>query len=141
MSETVDRDELMRYLDGELSPAERSRVEERLSASTELRRQVILFRAMKGDLQELSFEPLRSAPSVWDRIQRRVTRPVGWLLLVTGSLAWVLYGAYVYVTSQVEPLEKIATAAVVVGILLLLAAVIRERYREWLEDPYRDVHR
>lgn len=141
MSETVDRDELMRYLDGELSPAERSRVEERLSTSTELRRQITLFRAIKGDLQELSFEPLRSAPSVWDRIQRRVSRPVGWLLLVTGSSAWVLYGAYVYLTSQVEPLEKIATAAVVVGILLLLAAVIRERYREWLVDPYRDVRR
>ncbi len=141
MSETVDRDELMRYLDGELSPAVRSRVEERLSASTELQRQLTLFRAMKGDLQEISFEPLRSAPSVWDRIQRRVSRPVGWLLLVSGSVAWALYGAYVYLTSQVEPLEKIATAAVVVGILLLLAAVIRERYREWLVDPYRDVQR
>lgn len=139
--ETVDRDELMRYLDGELSPSERSRVEERISASTELQRQLLLFRAMKGDLQEISFEPLRAPPSIWDRIQRRVTRPVGWALLVAGSVAWVLYGSYVFLTSQVQPVEKLATAAVVVGILLLLGAVIRERYREWLVDPYRDVRR
>jgi hypothetical protein len=37
--------------------------------------------------------------------------------------------------------EKLATGAVVIGILALLTSVIWERYREWLTDPYRDVHR
>ena len=39
------------------------------------------------------------------------------------------------------PWEKLATGAVAIGILILFASVIWERYQEWLRDPYRDVHR
>ena len=37
--------------------------------------------------------------------------------------------------------EKLATGAVVIGVILLLASVIWEQYQSWLADPYRDVHR
>ena len=33
------------------------------------------------------------------------------------------------------------TGAIVIGILLLFASVIWERYRVWLTDPYRDIQR
>jgi hypothetical protein len=41
----------------------------------------------------------------------------------------------------VSPLEKILTSAVVIGVLLLLATVIHDRYREYLTDPYRHLER
>jgi hypothetical protein len=34
-----------------------------------------------------------------------------------------------------------ATGAIAIGILTLLASVIWERIREWDSDPYKDVHR
>ena len=137
----VTQDDLMRYLDGELTPEERMRVEAGLSGSTELQREIAIYRAIKADFQELSFHPAGRYTSVWDRVNARVTRPIGWLLVVAGTLAWMSYGVYVFATSPSDPWEKLATGAIAIGILILFASVIWERYQEWLRDPYRDVHR
>jgi anti-sigma factor RsiW len=141
MSPRVSPDDLMRYLDGEMAPAERERVDAELGASTELRRELALFESLKVDIQGLSFHPATYRSSVWDQVNARVSRPVGWILLVSGVTAWMAYGAYVFATSSVSPWEKLATGAVAIGILILLASVIWERLREWEVDPYRDVHR
>ena len=137
----VERDDLMRWLDGELPPDERRRVDEALEASTELRREMELFRAIKNDLHELSFTPPVRRGGVWNEVNRRLTRPMGWILLVVGAAVWFGYGAYVFATSPGDLVEKLAAGAVVIGILLLLASVIQEQYQDWLVDPYRDVHR
>lgn len=141
MSEQITHDDLMRYLDGELPPEEQARVEGAVSASSELQRELAIFRAMKGDFQELSFHAATYHHSVWDQVASEVARPVGWVLVIAGAIALLFYGAYVFTTSPVDPWEKLAAGAVVIGMLVLLATVIWERYREWLTDPYKDVHR
>src|SRR5688572_11981936 len=127
----VTQDDLMRYLDGELGPEERTRVDAALSASTELQREIAIYRAIKADFQELSFHPADRYTSVWDRVNARVTRPIGWLLVVTGTLAWMSYGVYVFATAPTDPWEKLATGAIAIGILILFASVIWERYQDW----------
>lgn len=139
--EQVSRAELMRYLDAEASPEERRRVEERLGASTELQRELAIFRAMKDDLHDLSFAPHRFDDSIWAAVHRRLARPLGWALLILGSAVWTVYGFYLYLVSSTALWEKLATAAVVIGVLLLLAGVIFEQYRAWLTDPYKDLQR
>jgi hypothetical protein len=141
MTARVTTDDLMRYLDGELSPEERLRVDAELATSTELQREIAIFRALKSDFQELSFHPAERYTSVWDKVNVRITRPVGWLLIAAGTAAWMIYGVYIFATSPTDPWQKLATGAVAIGILILFASVIWERYREWLRDPYRDVHR
>jgi anti-sigma factor RsiW len=141
MAGRVSSEDLMRYLDGELAPDDRARVEAELEASTELQREVAIYRALKADFQELSFHPATYRKSVWDQVNTRVTRPIGWFLVVAGVAVWMTYGVYVLATSPVDAWEKLATGAVAIGILMLLASVIWERYREWDKDPYRDVHR
>lgn len=134
-------EQLMRYLDGELSPEERRRVEAAIGTSTELQRELAIFGSMKEGLAGLSFQPPPRGTGLWDRVHRRVSRPVGWILLIAGCAVWAGYGAYVFYTAPGDLLEKLSTGAVVIGILLLLASVIQEQYRDWLEDPYKDVHR
>ncbi|MDH3271028.1 MAG: hypothetical protein OEN56_06825 [Gemmatimonadota bacterium] len=141
MSNRISPDDLMRYLDSEMSPDERARVEAELARSTELQREFALFQALKSDIQGLSFHPATYQSSVWDKVNAHVNRPVGWLLLIAGLVIWMTYGAYVFATSSVSPWEKLGTGAVAIGILLLLASVIWERLQEWETDPYRDVHR
>jgi len=131
----------MRFLDGELPPAERARVDAAVAASTELRREVAMYKALKQDFQGLSFHPGLHRTSVWDRVNAHVNRPIGWLLFVVGTLAWMTYGVYVFATSDGSPWEKMATGAIAIGILMLFASVIWERYREWEFDPYKDVNR
>lgn len=141
MSRTVSHEDLMRLLDGELSPEERVRVEAAVAADSELARELALFRGMKGRLGELSFDPDHHRRSVWDAVNRRLARPMGWALLMGGLIAWTLYGAYVFATGPADPWEKLATGAIVIGTLVLLASVIWEQYRAYLMDPYKDVHR
>jgi hypothetical protein len=131
----------MRFLDGELPPEEHARVQAALAASTELAREAAIYRAVKGRFQDISFHPGTYHSSVWDEVNQHLTRPIGWILLVAGAVVWTAYGVYVFVVSPMEMWEKLATGAVVIGVLTLLASVIWERYREWLTDPYRDVQR
>lgn len=141
MPDPVTHDDLMRYLDGELTPSESAPVEAAIATSSELAREVAIFRAMKGGFHGLSFHPGTYHHSVWDNVNHRLTRPTGWFLLIAGAAVWSGYGAYVFAVSPIDPVEKLSAAAVVIGTLVLLASVIWERYREWLTDPYRDVQR
>lgn len=141
MERRVTHDDLMRYLDGETLPEERERIDAQLARSSELQRELAVFRAMKDDLQDLSFVAPGRDGSVWDHVNRRIARPLGWVFLLAGTVVWLVYGVFLYLTSAVQLFEKMATSAVGIGILLLLATVIWERYRELPTDPYRDVHR
>lgn len=140
MPERVTHEDLMRFLDGELPPDEHARVEGEIRASTELQREVAIFRAMKSDFQELSFQRNGGA-SIWDRVNRQLTRPIGWLLMIGGTVVLTAYGVFAFATSAGDPWEKLAIAALVIGFVVLLGSVVWERYRDWLHDPYRDVYR
>ena len=137
----VSPDDLMRYLDGEMPPEERHQVDSALAGSTELQRELAMYRALKEDFRGLSFHPATHDVSVWDQVNARVNRPVGWLLLVAGTVIWMTSGSYVFATSAISPWEKLATGAVAIGTLMLFASVIWERLREWETDPYKDVQR
>ena len=141
MADRVTHEDLMRFLDGELPPEEHARVQAAIAASTELAREVAIYRAVKGRFQDISFHPGTYHSSVWDDVNQNLTRPIGWILVLAGAVVWAAYGVYVFVVSPVEMWEKLATGAIVIGIIALLASVIWERYHEWLTDPYRDIHR
>lgn len=136
----VNQEDLMRFLDGEVSPEKRAEVERFLETSSELRREVALFRSMKKEFQDLSFADYR-ADSVWDRIRSRITQPVGWILTIAGTVAWLAYGAWSFARSPSGIVVKLATGGVAIGILVLLANVIWDRYRAYGTDPYRNVQR
>jgi hypothetical protein len=137
----ISHDDMMRYLDGELSPEDRARVDAALGSSTELQREVAIFQTLKSDFRGLTFSATTRRHSVWDQVNAQVNRPIGWILVVVGTVIWMSYGTYVFATSTVSPWEKLATGAIAIGIMLLLASVIWERYREWDTDPYKDVMR
>ena len=140
MTEHVSQESLMRYLDGEVAPEERARIAAVVAASTELQRDLTVMRTMKSDLQTMSFG-IANDKSVWGAVHRRITRPLGWILLSVGFLTWIGYGSYLYVVSAIDLWEKLATSAIGLGILFLFGTVIYERRKEWLTDSYRNVYR
>jgi anti-sigma factor RsiW len=137
----ISREMMMRYLDSELTPEERREFEVRLESSTELQRELALFRTLHEDLSGIRIRGSGPHRSVWTSVHRRLTRPIGWILVVMGVLAWIAHAGYVFVTAPAPTWEKLATSAVVIGVLLLFASVIHERWRELATDPYRDVER
>ncbi len=141
ISAALSPEVLMRYLDGELAPEDRHRVEQLLAGATEIQRELVVYRHIHEDLSEIRLRTGGGRRSVWERVNQRLTRPMGWIFLCAGVGSWLLYLAWVYLSSATPTWEKVMSSAVVIGILLLFASVIHDRYREWLTDPYRDVER
>ena len=141
MTDAIRPEDLMRYLDGEMPPEERRVLDAQIERSTELRRELAIYRAMQRDIEGLSFSAPPPDRSVWGAVSRRVARPVGWTLLIGGVVLFLGYAAYLFAVSPVAPWGKVAVGAIVIGFLLLLASVIADRYRDWPTDPYRNVHR
>ena len=136
----VEHEDLMRFLDGEITPEERAVVEHYLETSSELRREVAICRSLKEDRRDLSFVP-HEGQAVWSRIRSRNTVGTGWVLTGFGLVGWAGYGSWAYVNSPQALMMKLATGGIAIGILVLLAHVIWERLREYRTDPYRNVHR
>lgn len=136
----IHPDELMRYLDGEL-PAERAReIEAALETSTELRREYALFRRMKHDLADVG-KHMETDGAIWEAVNRRLTRPVGWGLFLAGAVIWLAYAVFTYLTGADALWEKLAASAVVVGLSMLLVSVLVDRWRDLKTDPYKEIQR
>ena len=88
MADRVTKEDLMRYMDGEMPPEQRARLDTELERSTELKRELAIFRAMRTDFQGLSFDPGTYHKSMWDKVNASVTRPIGWVLVVVGVVVW-----------------------------------------------------
>ncbi len=136
----ISHDELMRYLDGELPPERAGAVEEAMETSTELRREYTIFRRMKTDLRDMGAQ-MEPEQTVWGAVNRKLTRPVGWVLFLVGTVIWVAYGVYAYLTGTEALWEKMATSAVVVGLAMLLVSAMVDRWRELKTDPYKEIQR
>lgn len=141
MKHEISHEQLMRYLDDEVGTEERSRIEAHLERCSECRRELAIFDTMKSDLTRLRFDQGHGDDSIWDRVNRRLTRPVGWTLLIAGALSLLVFGIYTYVISPGEIWEKVSVGAVLIGLALLFIGVARDRYREWRTDPYREIER
>lgn len=140
MRPSVTNEDLMRFLDGELPPEEVARVKEALQASTELQRELRIYEAIRDDVGGLTYDP-PAHRSVWDGVQRRLTRPMGWILFISGAILWMAYGSWVFATSAANPVEKLAVGALAIGFLILLGSTVSERIRDLRTDPYRDIQR
>ncbi len=136
----TDHEQLMRFLDGEAAPEERSSVESSLKESSELRRELAVYQSIKDGFSDMTFVPWDEG-STWGRVRKRLSVPVGWILTGSGLAAWIGYGLWVFLTSPTSVLVRLATGGVVIGVLVLLANVIWDRCREYRTDPYRHVHR
>lgn len=136
----ITHEELMRYLDGELPPDRARAVEEAMEESTELRRDYVIFGRMKSDLNALGAH-MRTETGSWERIERRLTRPLGWTLFVAGVLVWLAFGIYTYLTGATALWEKLAASAVVIGLAMLLASALADRWRDLRTDPYKEIER
>jgi anti-sigma factor RsiW len=129
---------LSAYADGELAPDEARRVEEHLARCTECARELAINRSIGGAMR--STESGHPRGGVWEGVHRRITRPLGWVLILAGVAAW-LGLALVAWFREAMTWEWLVATAVGVGVLLLLVGIGYEQYREWKTSPYKDIER
>jgi predicted anti-sigma-YlaC factor YlaD len=137
------------YLDGELPPAERERLERHLAACEGCARKLAELAALKEDLAMIRFkEP--SDPELeryWSSIYNRLERGAGWILLSVGAIILLCYGAFRLVEGiikdpKVAIVLKVGVVALVFGVVILFVSLLRERLAVRKVDKYsREVER
>jgi len=135
MNETVPTNiqELHAYVDGQLSPEARLRVEARLAADPEARQRVDEYEAIRQDLRVL-FEPVLGEP-VPERLlrgRRRWQRPLG---AIAASLLLLITGAGIGLQLQVGTPPALAGEPDVVREAAMAYAVYTPEVRHPVEVP------
>jgi len=139
---------LMRALDEELSPQERTELDRLLADDPTLRAE----RERLGRLKEVTGEmKLRNPPEelwddYWNSAYSRLERGVGWLLVSFGVIVVGGWATWQFVTeliadTEMPPLIKAGILAGSLGLVILTVSVLRQRLFVRKTDPYKDIVR
>ena len=139
---------LMKALDGELSREERAEFEELTRADAALRAEYERLARVKHVTEAVR---LNAPPDqIWEgymfSVYRRIERGIGWVLISVGAVVMLSYGLWQGVLelmgdTTVPWYVKGAVLALLVGAVILVVSVAREKFFVHREDPYRNVQR
>lgn len=135
---------LVGLLDGELSPDEARQVNEHLTRCAACRQEYEQLRETTGKLAAVSYiEPDDAVlAQVWKSPFSRAVRNTSLVLIIGGYAGLIGYGLFEFLTSGTEELPaKMGLAAIVLGFLILLVQMIRERVKTYKTDPYKEIER
>ena len=135
---------LVGLLDGELTPDETRQINDHLTRCAVCREEYEKLRETTGKLSATTFlEPDDVVlAQVWRSPFSRLTRNTAWILIIGGYGGIFGYGLYEFLTSGMKELPaKMGLAAIVLGFLILLVQLIRERIRTYKTDPYKEIKR
>ena len=135
---------LVGLLDGELTPEETRQINEHLTRCAACRTEYGQLRETTGKLTAISFQEPTDAvlAQVWKSPFSRLARNTSLVMIVGGYAALIGYGLFELLTSGKEELPaKMGLAAIVLGFLILLVQLVRERVRTYKTDPYKEIKR
>jgi len=139
---------LTAYADGELDEEGRREVEKRLAESENLRRELESLQKMKRLTSHMQLaQPEEEVWKMyWNQVYNRIERGIGWILLSVGAIILLSFGAFHFVQDFLldpEPhlIIKIGVSAAILGVIILLVSVLRERLFIRKTDRYREIVR
>ena len=132
----------MRLLDDELSAEEMTQYEKHVKGCDDCKRELREI----GRIVELTNDLTLRAPDeefwtrYWDGLLHRLERGTGFVLMIAGIVAALLYGVYRAVTSpEFLTFKGLSIAVILLGLVVVFLSVVRERYHESRSDPYKGV--
>ena len=139
---------MMAALDNELSPGERTELEELLAADEGLSQEWERLKSVKEVTETLTFRepPEEVWDTYWVSVYNRAERSLGWLFfslgltVVMGWAGWHVIDA-ILADSEIPALIKIAIFAGALGGGILFFSVIREKWFARKRDAYKEVLR
>jgi len=138
------RQMLSAYLDNELTQGAAQRVRVHLEDCEECRRVFDEMARLQEMTRNLAFaEPPEARMKELEKsLSVQAPRRLGWLFVVAGVVAWLIYGAVTYVRHWRPPtVEELISSAVAIGFVLLFVSVAVERLRQLPHDRYRRIEK
>ena len=139
---------MMAALDDELAGGEREELDRLLAEAPELRREWDRLHEVKEVTSTMSLR--RPPEETWEQhfesVYNRLERGLAWILLSMGTIVlagWALWVGLeqLWSTTELPMYVKIAIFAALLGLVILLLSVIREKLFVRRTDPYKEVQR
>ncbi len=137
----------MKALDDELTAEERLEFEKYLE-NPELLREWQAFSKLREVTKTMK---LKNPPEeVWDnywlRVYNRLERGLAWVLFSIGAVVLIVYTLYQAVEdilqdAQLPLVVKVGILSLMIGGVILLVSVVREKFFVRKRDPYKEVQR
>lgn len=151
-SDRPDRDEVRRWLmaelDGELDGATQQELERRIREDPELARERESMRRVKEVTGMMTYRepPEEVWGTYWGSVYNRFERGVAWILASVGAIVLLAYGAWnalggLWGDASVPLFVRLAVFALVMGGIILLVSVAREKWFTASRDPYKEIRR
>ncbi len=136
------------YIDGELNPDEEAELKEHLKGCSECRKELEAFEKLKEVTGAMKYAdiPEHVWENYWRSMYRRFELGLGWIFLSIGVILILCTTAFYLIKdfflNPAEPIIlKIGIAAAIVGFIILLVSVLRERIFAFKRDRYSEIQR
>lgn len=139
---------MMALLDGEISESDREELQILLNKFPDLKDESSEFSKLKEVTQKMKFK--EPDPDVWQtywyNIYNRMERGVAWLIFAIGAGILLAYGLYTMVlglwqATDMPAVIKVGIFVVLLGVIMLLLSVAREKLFLWRHERYKEVQR
>ena len=135
---------LMGFIDRELTTSETIEVNDHLTRCSDCRNEYEQLIKVSQKLDSLSFrEPSDEVlDKLWKTPYGRFTKFSGLFLAIGGWLVLVFYGVYEFLIDKEEAfIPKMATLALMLGLIIILIVTVRERVKTYKTDKYKEIKR
>ena len=139
---------MMAMLDGEISNGDKREFQQYLSTYPECQKEWNEYQKLKEITMQVKFK--EPPEEIWDRywlsVYNRIERGIGWIFVSIGAMIVLFYGGFKAVESLiVDPTIvfalKIGIIALLIGTVIVLVSVIREKFFTRKYDKYKEILR
>ena len=135
---------MMGLMDNELSAEEAAEVNDHMTRCRACREEYEALQKASADLKGVSYKEPRDVKldRIWKAPYSRFTKIAGLVMVIGAWAVLAIYFVYEMIASGTgEAIPKMAIMIVLVGLVILLIAVIRDRIKTYKKDPYKEVNR
>jgi len=145
--EKLARD-ITRYVDGLMSSGEERKFLQSIENDPELKAELAAQRNLKEVTDNMNMPPLPDEiwDGYWKGIYRQVERGTGWIFLSIGLIILLAVGVYHFamdflLNAEVPILVRAGIGFGVLGMIILLVSIGRERYFARTHERYEEIER
>jgi len=139
---------MMGHMDEELEPSDEAELARHLEDCPECLQEFERFKMLKEVTDSMQIKTLEDKfwDGYWGGIYNRLERGIGWLFAVIGTLFLCIGGSWIFCENVMfnssQPFwMRCGSVAFVIGLVVLILSVSRERYRAYQNERYKDIRR
>lgn len=139
---------MMKKIDGEISPEEAKELQQYLEAHPDHIDELDNFKKLKEETGEMRKQilPEIAWDAYWANLYNRMERGISWILISVGAIIVAGFGLYEMINSLLGDTDmpvflKFGILALMLGGIILLISVVREKLMNRKHDKYKEIQR